>query len=137
MEVIEPDGDLLIVTSKGYGKRTPLSEYPVKGRATGGVQTITKDASDKIGEIMAARVVQEADDLTAISANGMVLRMKVKNVKQSGRATRGIHLMEVKGDDHVASIARIAAADLKKAGAQPGSKSKPETGTQFELPINE
>ncbi len=134
MEVIEPEGDLVLVTTKGFGKRTPLSEYPVKGRATGGVQTISKDAAGKIGPIAAARVVQEADDLTLISANGMVLRLKVKDVKQSGRATRGNHMMDVKEDDKVASIARTAAAELKKAGASTNGDVAEKIG-QIELPI--
>jgi DNA gyrase subunit A len=135
MEVVEPGGDLVLVTTQGYGKRTPLTEYPAKGRATGGVQTIAKDAADKIGVITAARVAQKADDLTIISANGMVLRMKVKDVKESGRATRGIHLMEVKEGDKVASIARIATAELKKVGANTNGEPVPEPGTQFVLPI--
>jgi DNA gyrase subunit A len=134
MEVVEPGGDLVLVTTQGYGKRTPLTEYPAKGRATGGVQTIAKDAADKIGVISAARVVQEADDLTLISANGMVLRMKVKDVKQAGRATRGIRLMEVKDGDRVASIARIATAELKKAGVKTNGEAAVEPGKQFELP---
>jgi DNA gyrase subunit A len=135
MEVIEPDGDLVLVTAQGYGKRTPLSEYPVKGRATGGVQTITKNAAEKIGPIMAARVVQESDDLTLISANGMVLRMKVKEVKQSGRATRGVHLMDVKDGDKVASIARVAMAELKRVGANTNGEPPPEPGKQIALPM--
>ncbi len=135
MEVIEPEGDLVLVTTKGYGKRTPLSEYPVKGRATGGVQTIAKDAADKIGPIAAARVVQDADDLTLISSNGMVLRLKVKDVKKSGRATRGNHMMDMKEDDRVASIARTAAAELKKAGASTNGNEAAEKTGQIELPI--
>jgi DNA gyrase subunit A len=135
MEVIEEGGDLLLVTTQGYGKRTPLTDYPVKGRATGGVQTIARDAADKIGTITSARVVQEADDLTIITANGMVLRTKVKEVKQSGRATRGVHLMDIKEGDRVASIARIAAAELKKVGVNPNGEPGIEAGKQFELPI--
>jgi len=135
MEVVEKEGYLVLATTLGYGKRTLLSEYPAKGRATGGVQTIAKNAADKIGTITAARVVQEGDDLTIISANGMVLRMRVKDVKLSGRATRGFRLMEVKEGDKVASIARTATAELKKAGANIGGEPVPEPGMQFELPI--
>jgi len=136
MDVVEPDGELVLVTVEGYGKRTPLSEYPSKGRATGGIQTIDKKALDKVGIIAAARVVQPADDLTLISANGIVLRMKVKDVKQAGRATRGVHMMEVKEGDKVASLARIAAADLKRVGAATeNGKAPPEPGQQFELPL--
>jgi DNA gyrase subunit A len=135
MEVIEKGGDLLMVTTQGYGKRTALTEYPAKGRATGGVQTIARNSADKIGTITSARVVQETDDLTIITANGMVLRTKVKNVKKAGRATRGVHLMDVKEGDRVASIARIASADLKRVGAKMNGESAPEPGKQFELPI--
>jgi DNA gyrase subunit A len=136
MDVIEPDGDLVLVTTLGYGKRTPLTEYPVKGRATGGVQTTAKSAAEKIGVITAARVVQQVDDLTIISANGMVLRMKVKDIKQSGRATRGNHMMDVKEGDKVASIARIATADLKRVGVKTNGEPLAEPGTQFEIPFD-
>jgi DNA gyrase subunit A len=135
MEVIEPGGQLVIVTEQGYGKRTSLTEYPPKGRATGGVQTIAKESANKIGIISAARVVQEADDLTLISANGIVLRMKVKEFRAAGRATRGVHLMDVKEGDKIASIARIASAELKKVGALPNEEPLPATGDQFELPL--
>ena len=136
MDVVEPGGELVLVTVEGYGKRTPLSEYPSKGRATGGVQTIDKKALDKVGIITAARVVQAADDLTLISANGIVLRMKVKDVRQAGRATRGVHMMDVKEGDKVASLARIAVADLKRVGAAAeNGKVPPEPGQQFELPL--
>ena len=117
MEVIEPEGDLLIVTAHGYGKRTPLSDYPVKGRATGGVITIDQKTLKQVGGIAAARVVQEADDLTIISSGGVILRTRVQDVKQAGRATRGVHIMSLEGSDSVASLARIAAADLRRVGA--------------------
>jgi DNA gyrase subunit A len=117
MEVIEEGGDLLVITTKGYGKRTPLDEYPPKGRATGGVTTINREALDKIGVIAAARVVQQADDLTIISSNGLVLRTKVRDVSQAGRPARGIRLIELQNGDSVASLARIAAADLRTVGA--------------------
>jgi DNA gyrase subunit A len=123
------------VTTQGFGKRTPLSQYPVKGRATGGVQTTSREAREKIGVITAARVVQESDDLTFISANGMVLRMKVKDVKRAGRATRGVHLMGVKEGDRVASIARISTAQLKSIGATTDGDTSPESGPQFSLPL--
>jgi DNA gyrase subunit A len=135
MEVIEEGGDLLLITTQGYGKRTPLTEYPVKGRATGGVQTIAKTATDKIGTVTSARVVQESDDLTIISSNGMVLRLKVKDVKQAGRATRGNHMMDVKDGDRVASIARIATAELKRAGARTNGEAESDTGAQIEMPL--
>ena len=118
MDVLEKDGALLIVTTGGFGKQTPLSDYTAKGRATGGVSTIDQKAIKEIGKIAAARVVQKADDLTIMTSNGVTLRLKVKDVKQSGRATRGVHLIKPQEGDSVASVARISADDLKKVGAQ-------------------
>jgi DNA gyrase subunit A len=122
MEVVEPNGELALVTTRGYGKRTPLSEYPAKGRASSGVQTIAKNAIEKIGPISAGRVVQQADDLTMISSNGVVLRTGVKDIPKSGRATRGVRLMNLQDEDSLASLARIADADLRivEEGAKEG-----------------
>jgi DNA gyrase subunit A len=117
MDVVEPGGDLLVVTYKGYGKRTVLEEYPVKGRATQGVQTIDKNAMDIVGGICSARVVQDGDDLTLISTNGVVLRTKVNNLPRMGRATRGVRVMNLQQGDSVASLAIIAASDLRSVGA--------------------
>ena len=93
-----------------------MTQYAKKGRATLGIKTIDTNAIDIVGKIAAARVVQKSDDLTIISVNGVVIRTKVKNIKQAGRATRGVRLMNLGEGDSVASIARFAAADLKRAG---------------------
>ena len=118
MEIVEPGADLLVVTTSGFGKRTSLDEYTPKGRATMGILTIDKNALSKIGTITSARVVQPKDDLiTLISSNGIVLRTNAETISQYGRATRGVQIMNLEADDHVVSMARFAAADLRKAGA--------------------
>ncbi|GAB4498473.1 MAG: DNA gyrase subunit A [Anaerolineales bacterium] len=122
MDVVDKDGALLVVTTGGFGKQTPLKEYAPKGRATNGISTIDQKALKEIGKIAAARVVQKDDDLTIMTANGVAIRLKVKDVKQSGRATRGVHLIKPQEGDSVASVARISAEDLKKAGAQMDEK---------------
>jgi len=118
MDVIDPKGDLLVVSEKGYGKRTPLKEYPQKGRATGGVVTLSRSKRDVTGRVAAARVVDEEDDLTIISSGGIVLRTKMKQVKQAGRATMGVRVINLKEGETVASVARIAAKDLKQVGVE-------------------
>lgn len=118
MDVVDPDGDLLVVTQNGYGKRTPLREYPAKGRATGGVVTLSRSKRDFTGPIAAARVVSEEDDLTIISSGGIVIRTIMKQVKQAGRATMGVRVINLKEGEIVASVARIAAKDLKLAGVE-------------------
>jgi DNA gyrase subunit A len=111
-EVVDPGGDLLVVTAKGYGKRTPLKEYTPKGRATGGIATIAQKMIGVTGLIAAARVVRDGDDLTIITSGGMAMRTEVKEIRQAGRATMGTHVIHLKEGDSVASIARIAAEDL-------------------------
>lgn len=109
MEVVEKDADLLVVTEGGFGKRTPLSEYSPKSRGSQGMATINQKSLPEIGQIAAARVVKDSDDLTLISSNGVILRLKVNKLSRSGRATRGSHIMKLEKGDHVASLARIPA----------------------------
>jgi len=126
MDVVEKDGALLVLTSNGFGKQTPLNAYSPKGRATNGVSTVDQKAFEEIGKIVAARVIQQADDLTIITSNGVAIRIKVKDVRQAGRSTKGVHLIKPQPGDSVASVARIAAEDLKKAGAQLNGDEKVE-----------
>jgi DNA gyrase subunit A len=115
MEVVEPGASLLVATEHGFGKCTLLSDYPIKGRATGGVMTIDYHSLDKIGAIAAARVVGPDDEVTLITGGGQAIRLKVKQIAQTGRATRGVRLIDLGRGDTIKSIARIAARDL--AGA--------------------
>ena len=131
MDVLEKDASLLVVTSNGYGKQTPLKDYAAKGRATGGIATIDPKALGDIGKIVSARVVQKDDDLTIITSNGVAIRIKNKDVKQAGRSTKGVHLIKPQPGDSVASVARIAAEDLKKAGAQMDAEEKAEPQPQL------
>jgi DNA gyrase subunit A len=123
MEVVEPGGFLLVVTRQGFGKRVALSDYPKKSRATGGIITQDLKNMDRTGPVVSARVVQEADDVTFISSNGIVLRLKVKEISLTGRATRGVHLMDLGKGDGVASLARFPAVEVGKNGDE-----KPDNG---------
>ncbi|MFZ2097024.1 MAG: DNA gyrase subunit A [Anaerolineales bacterium] len=120
MEVLEEGGELVVVTTGGYGKRTPLIEYPPKGRATGGVQTINPKSLAEVGSISAARVVQPVDELTIISAGGVVLRTRVRDIKHGGRTTKCDLLISLAEEDYVASLARISTAELIQAGVKEG-----------------
>jgi DNA gyrase subunit A len=118
MDVVDPEGDLLVVTLNGFGKRTSFKEYPSKGRATGGVLTLDRHKLDVVGRIASAKVVDENDDLTIISSGGIVLRTKVGQIRQAGRATMGVRLIDLKEGETVASVARIASKDLEQAGVE-------------------
>lgn len=111
-EVVEEGADLLVVTEGGFGKRTPIKEYNAKSRGSQGMATINQKSIHEIGRIAVARIVTKDDDLTLISASGIVMRMKAAKVSQTGRATRGVKLMELEKGNRVASIARIAAKDV-------------------------
>ncbi|MDO9546111.1 MAG: DNA gyrase C-terminal beta-propeller domain-containing protein, partial [Pelolinea sp.] len=112
MEVVDPKGHLLVVTENGFGKRTHLKNYRTQGRATKGIATIDIKMLDRIGRIASARVVTKGDQVTLISNAGIMLRLNVENISVSGRATKGVKLMNLDKGDHVASIGRIS--DVKK-----------------------
>jgi DNA gyrase subunit A len=104
MDVVMPDAQLLIVTRNGYGKRTPISAYPVKGRGIGGVRAIK--TTQKTGPVAAARVVQGYEELMMISAGGIVIRTPLETISErSGRATSGVILMNLREGDRLAAIA--------------------------------
>ena len=114
MEVVDDNAYLLIVTEKGYGKRTLLKYYPAKGRATKGVATIDTDAIDSIGKIVSALVVSKGDQITIISSNGIMLRLDTDKITAtSNRATRGVRLMKLDKGDEVASVGNIS--DMRKS----------------------
>ncbi|MBE9507120.1 MAG: DNA gyrase subunit A [Chloroflexi bacterium] len=105
--VARPDADLLIVTTKGYGKRTVLSEFSPKGRYGRGVRCLG-GKQETSGVIAAARVVQPEDEVMLISSGGMVLRTPAADIPQMGRATRGVKLMELKKGDELTSVAVVS-----------------------------
>ena len=99
MDVARPDQDLLVVTENGFGKRTAIDDYPIKGRGTMGVKTIA--LTDKKGALAAALVVREHEELVFISTNGMVQRTGVRGINRYGRASQGVKVMNMKEDDTV------------------------------------
>jgi len=104
-EVVEPGADLFIATVKGYGRRTALDEFRSQGRAGKGVRAYK--VSRTTGHIIAARVVNEEDEITMISEGGIVLRTRVKAIPQMGRYSRGVRMIDLKEGDRVASLARL------------------------------
>ncbi len=113
MDIVRPKADLLVVTETGFGKRTPLKDYPLQSRYGKGVRTLDVKRLEETGRIVTARVVDKGDEVTLISAKGMVLRTLVKNISRMGRATRGVRVMKLKEGDNVASLARINAKGEK------------------------
>jgi DNA gyrase subunit A len=105
MDVVRPDTELLVVTDAGYGKRTPIEDYPVKGRGTMGVKTIS--LTKQKGGLAGALIVREHQELVFISQNGMVQRTAVKGISRQGRPAQGVRLMNLREDDVVSAVALV------------------------------
>ena len=93
------------MTEKGYGKRTPVSDYPEQNRGGQGVYTI--QMTIKKGLLAAVRVVGPQHELMIVSTEGVVIRVKVKDISQLGRSTQGVKIMDVAEGDKVAALARM------------------------------
>ena len=115
MEVLPKDSDdtILIVTGKGYGKRTPIKEYRTQSR--GGVGIITQKVTDKVGEVVAARRVTSADHVMVTTNNGQAIRMKCSDISVQGRNTQGVRMINLKPDEFVTGMALIADDDDDEA----------------------
>ena len=104
-EVATDDLNILVVTEKGYGKKTPLSEYRETKRGSKGVKTI--NISDKNGKIVGFKSVEENKDLMIITNNGIIIRLDINNISQMGRVTKGVKLINIKDNNAVASISIV------------------------------
>jgi DNA gyrase subunit A len=108
MYVVREGADVLVATAGGYAKRTPADEYPIKGRGTMGV--VTARIVDQRGELVGALMVLPEDEVFAITSTGGVIRTSAAEVKQSGRQTMGVRLMNLAAGDSVVAVARNAEA---------------------------
>jgi DNA gyrase subunit A len=105
MDIARDDSELLVVTENGYGKRTPIAEYPVKGRGAMGVKTI--QLTEKKGGVAGALIVRDHQDLVFISQNGMVQRTSVKGISRQGRPAQGVRVMNLREEDSVSAVALV------------------------------
>ena len=118
MEITNGNGDLFVITEKGYGKRTPVSEYPEHKRGGQGVYTITMTV--KKGNLVACRIVGPQHELMIMSNEGVIIRVKVKDISRLGRSTQGVKIMNMADKDSVSTIARMAVRTKKAAKADGG-----------------
>jgi DNA gyrase subunit A len=109
MDVLVPGGTILSVTEQGYGKRTELGEYRVQSR--GGIGIINIQTSDRNGKVIGVVQVSNDDELMLITQQGKILRMASNTIRAIGRATQGVRLIDIEGDDRAVSIARLEEQD--------------------------
>jgi DNA gyrase subunit A len=124
MEVVKSGGTLLTVTERGYGKRTEIDEYRVQSR--GGVGVINISTSERNGPVVGVAYVQEGDELLVITQQGMIIRMQTNDVRAIGRATQGVRLIDIEGDDKVVSIARLVEREEDDKNGESGSEPPPD-----------
>ncbi len=119
MEIARPGTELLVITELGYGKRTPVEEYPSHHRGGQGVYTITMTA--KKGLLSAMKIVEENDEIMIITEEGVVVRTPVSGVSQLGRSTQGVHVMNVAGKDKVCAVATSTTTEKKSSKTAPAT----------------
>jgi len=124
MDIARDDTELLVVTENGFGKRSAITDYPVKGRGTMGVQTIK--LTDKKGALAGAMIVREHDELVFISQNGMVQRTAVKGISLYGRASQGVNVMNLRDDDVVSAVALVMEGQADTAAKVEEDEATPE-----------
>ena len=126
MYVVREGEDVLVATGGGYAKRTPADAYPVQGR--GGRGVVTAKIVEARGELVGALMVKPGDEIFAITSAGGVIRTRAGEVKQSGRQTMGVRLMNLAAGDSVVGLARNAES-LAEGDAEPADGEEDEQGT--------
>ena len=125
MELVQPHQELLVVTTNGYGKRTPVDEYKIQVRGGKGLLTYDKTKFKKTGELVGAMVVNEDDEILLINSEGIIIRIEAKEVSVLGRATQGVKIMKVDEDANIIALAKVIKDDEVE---ESGSKEKKSGG---------
>ncbi|MGH7899440.1 MAG: DNA gyrase C-terminal beta-propeller domain-containing protein, partial [Candidatus Binatia bacterium] len=115
MAIVDTEASLLAVSERGFGKRTEMDEYRTTNR--GGKGIITMRTTDKTGAVVGVLMVTDEDQIMLITTGGKVIRLRVSEVRQSGRNTQGVRLIGLEEDEQVVAIARLAEREEPEAGA--------------------
>ena len=117
MEVVKPGGTLLTVTEKGYAKRTNLEAYRVQSR--GGLGLKNLEVTDKNGQVVAIAQVHDDEELLVITQQGKILRTPAQHIRAIGRATQGVRVIDLDGEDTVVSVALVEKEEEVVASPDP------------------
>lgn len=109
ISVNDPESDILVVSENGYGKRSSLEDYRITNRGGKGVKTIS--ITPKTGDLVSIKNVSDADDLMIINKSGIAIRTSVSSLRVMGRATQGVKLINLKGNDSIAAVAKVMNED--------------------------
>jgi len=119
--VIRPSATILVVTDRGYGKRSELSDYRVTNR--GGKGVITVKTTEKVGKLISIKEVTDSDDLMIITSRGILIRQKVKDIRVMGRNAQGVRLIKLDDKDRISAVARIVEEDKENNGNGNGQQN--------------
>ncbi len=107
MELVEPGQELLVVTQKGFGKRTKVEDYKIQVRGGKGLLTYDKAKFKKTGQLVGAMAVEDDDDILLINSDGIIIRMAANEISKLGRATQGVKIMNVGEDANIIALAKV------------------------------
>jgi DNA gyrase subunit A len=126
------NSDILVVSEKGYGKRSSVEDYRVTNRGGKGVKTL--NISEKTGNLVAIKNVDNSNDLMIINRSGLTIRMAVEDLRVMGRATQGVRLIKIKADDRIAAVAKVVHEEEVE---NEDADDENESGTEIENDTNE
>ncbi len=121
--VTDPKSEILVVSENGYGKRSDLEDYRVTNRGGKGVKTL--NITEKTGKLIAIKDVTDENDLMIINKSGITIRVPVSEIRLAGRATQGVKLINLRGSDAIAAVAKVNKSEEEEAAA-PESNEAPE-----------
>jgi DNA gyrase subunit A len=126
--VNDMSSEILVVAENGYGKRSSLDEYRITNRGGKGVKTL--NITEKTGQLISINAVTDADDLMIINKSGLTIRMAVEDLRVMGRATQGVKLINIKGNDSIAAVTKVMKDD-------PAEVELDEDGNPIEVEVIE
>jgi DNA gyrase subunit A len=110
--VNDMESEILVVAENGYGKRSSLEEYRITNRGGKGVKTL--NITEKTGKLISINSVTDADDLMIINKSGLTIRMAVEDLRVMGRATQGVKLINIKGNDSIAAVTKVMKDEISE-----------------------
>jgi DNA gyrase subunit A len=127
ISIDNPETTVLVVSEKGYGKRTDIDDYRVTNRGGKGVKTL--NITEKTGNLVAIKGVTDNEDLMIINKSGVIIRIAISELRTMGRATQGVRLITLKGNDEIASVAKIEHDDEEEEGEVEGTVENTDPGS--------
>jgi DNA gyrase subunit A len=112
VSVNDMESEILVVAENGYGKRSSIDEYRITNRGGKGVKTL--NITEKTGKLISINSVTDADDLMIINKSGLTIRMAVEDLRVMGRATQGVKLINIKGNDSIAAVTKVMKDDVSE-----------------------